>query len=348
MKNLPDSTGSDSGYTTGSVDMTSNIMLLHMDEASWNGTSDEVVDSSGNGNHGTASGDATTAVGLLDNAGTFDGTGDYISIADADALDLTGNFTLSLWVKQGNSSGHAFYITKKESNYQATAGYQWYWSDYQGGTVDFIGKGGDYERASLTREAGWHHHAVVMDSGSVTLYYDGSPISSSGYTNGSLTAGTDELWIQRKDTGQGGYGYGDIDEFAIWSTALTDEDIVAIFRRGANKLKYQVRSCDDDACSGESFAGPDGTGSTYYSELTSAENGLPSKTLSNVDDNRYFQYKAYFETSDSTVTPELLDVTVSYSTGGGGVPEFSDALYIVTMLFGVYYVSRTFQRPQEV
>jgi hypothetical protein len=68
-----------------------------MDEASWNGTADEVVDSSGSGNDGVRAGDATTAAGKFGNGGTFDGTGDYV---DANDYNFTSSdFTLSLWFK---------------------------------------------------------------------------------------------------------------------------------------------------------------------------------------------------------------------------------------------------------
>ena len=89
------------------------------------------------------------------------------------------------------------------------------------------------------------------------------------------------------------------------------------YRRGALRLKYQVRSCDDSACSGEAFIGPDGTNSSYYSEVNNTSLGLPSFSLTNVDDNQYFQYKITFETSNSTYTPELNNVTVENNASGG-------------------------------
>lgn len=72
-----------------------------LDEASWNGTADEVVDSSGTGNHGYAvNGADTTADAKYGRAGSFDRTqNQYVSIADDDSLDLTTAITFGCWYK---------------------------------------------------------------------------------------------------------------------------------------------------------------------------------------------------------------------------------------------------------
>jgi hypothetical protein len=79
-------------------------------------------------------------------------------------------------------------------------------------------------------------------------------------------------------------------------------------------LTFQVRSCDDGLCAGESFIGPDGAGGTVYTTSTGQ--------VLNVIDNRYFQYQATFTSSAGNTTPELSSVTIDYTTpgttGGGG------------------------------
>lgn len=109
----------------------------------------------------------------------------------------------------------------------------------------------------------------------------------------------------------GGCGYfskwhGIIDEIAIWNRALDANEITQLYQRGASRLKFQVRSCDDDHCIGETWKGPDGTSSTYFSELLNmstqaftpsgtVNKDLPVMTLSNFTSppsaNRYFQYE---------------------------------------------------------
>lgn len=75
-------------------------------------------------------------------------------------------------------------------------------------------------------------------------------------------------------------------------------------------IQFQVRSCNDAACSGESFIGPDGTSGTYYTN--------PAGETMNVSDNQYFQYQVTFTSADNLTSPELSSVTIDYSTGGGG------------------------------
>ncbi len=71
-------------------------------------------------------------------------------------------------------------------------------------------------------------------------------------------------------------------------------------------ISLQARSCDDSSCSGESFAGPDGTSASYYTNDISSE--------LNASINRYFQFIAYFTTSDQSQTPQLSSVTINYSS----------------------------------
>lgn len=84
-KELPDnstseSTSSYSGLLNSS-NMSGNIGLWHLNESSWNGTANEVKDTSGNSSHGVRAGSATTVSGFLGNAGNFNGSTDYVKVA---------------------------------------------------------------------------------------------------------------------------------------------------------------------------------------------------------------------------------------------------------------------------
>ena len=74
------------------------------DEDRWDGLSDEVVDSSGLGNHGVAINSAQTIeAGQIDRAGEFTGLEasiDLGSIEAGDPLQLTSGGTISAWFKQ--------------------------------------------------------------------------------------------------------------------------------------------------------------------------------------------------------------------------------------------------------
>ncbi len=110
---------------------------------------------------------------------------------------------------------------------------------------------------------------------------------------------------------------------AIYDRTLSSAEILDIYRRGALRLRIQVRSCDDATCSGETFIGPDGTAGTYYDWGINNPTTLPSFSLSNVDDNRYFQYTSLFETDSTAFSSELNSLTIDYS--GSGSDETTDS-----------------------
>ena len=75
-----------------------------------------------------------------------------------------------------------------------------------------------------------------------------------------------------------------------------------------NNITFQVMSCDDASCSGETWVGPDNTSSTYF--LTQ-----PITLNTSITPNtQYFRYAAFFETNASlSATSYLQDVNLSYS-----------------------------------
>ena len=117
------------------------IAYWKFDEASWSGVTGEVLDETGNYN-GTANGAVITTSGKFDNAGSFDGTNDFINIAST--LSPSGDMTISAWAM-------SYGVTKSSS---------WY-NDY------IITKGNDL--AGTTNSWGLHFSTAE----------DGSPIGCS-------------------------------------------------------------------------------------------------------------------------------------------------------------------------
>jgi len=80
----------------------------YLDETAWTGAVDEVQDSGGNNNHGTALGGTSTVLGKICNAGDFsaNATSDYISMNN-NALDGLTNLTLSFWINTTNTNNQA-------------------------------------------------------------------------------------------------------------------------------------------------------------------------------------------------------------------------------------------------
>lgn len=111
-----------------------------------------------------------------------------------------------------------------------------------------------------------------------------------------------------------------MDEAALWSRALSDAEVLTLYRRGANRVKFQVRNCTSSTCADiPAWQGPDGTAATWFTELNN--NQLPLTGLGNVltgspsmlwsdfpsiiKINRYMQYKFTLETDNVTYSPNV-------------------------------------------
>lgn len=157
--------------------------------------------------------------------------------------------------------------------------------------------------STVALSTGWNHVAGVVDGTSVKLYVNGS-LNSSVTTAVTGVSNSGNLIIGNKFDGA-------LDELAIFNRVLTVTEIADLYKRAALRLRFQVRSCDDAVCAGETFIGPDGTATDYYEELDSNATTTPSYGLTNLATNRYFQYKAFFTTASTTLNVELKSVTTT-------------------------------------
>ncbi|MFZ4715216.1 MAG: LamG domain-containing protein [Bacteriovoracaceae bacterium] len=309
------------GSTGANNLMTGIVGLWHLDESSWNGTTNEVVDKSGQGNHGTATNGANVIInGKFINAGSFDGSDDYISLPSID-FPASGA-TFSVWFNSNIALGGDRMIAGKNADNDTYIGFLNATTiEVQtdtGGTVK------NFTVPTMTSNT-WYHLVVTRSSNNTRVFLNGTESSSGAQSQ------SDVLTINqfaRYANLASYYFSGKLDEIAIWSRALHANEIKQLYQRGASRLKFQVRSCDDNACSGETWKGPDGTSASYFSELFNMSTqaatpsgtvnaSAPSMTLQNysspVSANRYFQYRTIFESDSATAAlqPELKSVTVA-------------------------------------
>ncbi|MFY7898955.1 MAG: glycosyl hydrolase, partial [Chitinophagaceae bacterium] len=101
--------------------------------------------------------DTATILTAPGNALNFDGTNDYVNITDANALDLTTNYTLEAWIRPTSFTNTAGIISKSHTN--GSLGYYLGLSN----TSPFTGLTFDgLETANGILEAGkWYHIAAV-------------------------------------------------------------------------------------------------------------------------------------------------------------------------------------------
>ena len=148
-----------------------------LDEDYWNGTPYEVIDSSGNANHGTAQNGVTTVDGLVGKCGDFDGNDDRIVFSNDLNIRPTRQITLMAWIKPENvGAATSWYyddpIIGKRWAYYLYIDYNGYinfgfYNDRQHGTPAVVGP---YLKPY---EGKWIHVAATYDGSYSRIYLNG-------------------------------------------------------------------------------------------------------------------------------------------------------------------------------
>ncbi len=220
--------------------MTDNVGLWHLNEASWSGAADEVIDSSGTGNHGQSAGTAnTTATAQIGRAGTFDGDSDYVSVGTTDLITQTKG-TISFWIKTSTDSAGTVISTgdTDANNYFAIQIGNGATGDCANELISIIRNGANrricYTTATRTEliDGNWHHIAITGDS-MYKVYLDGVRKTLNNNSDGAWfdVTGVDSARIGATYRGGSNYLYfnGEIDELAVWSDELSGKEISAIY-----------------------------------------------------------------------------------------------------------------------
>lgn len=164
----------------------------------------------------------------------LDGTGDYLSFPDADSLDMTGDMSVSVWVKRNGSPAAAEAISAK---YAASAG--WLIFIDAAGKANFDGRtsGGAYATGPETSGSicnnAWRHVCAVRSGANWILYLDGASVGS--VSNGSHTfANSQPLSFGAYDAGSGFVSplNGSIDDGRLYNRALSAAEVAAIYSSG--------------------------------------------------------------------------------------------------------------------
>lgn len=312
-KELPNNGVSETIYSTGNANAAGNVGLWHLNESAGQTT---FLNSSGVGSAATCLGTAcpTMVVGKFNNAASFNGTNRITT-----SLTNTFNdFTVEVWFKDdGIAVAHERLVDKS-----FTSGF-WMGRNYAnpnswgGGVLEPNAPWGIF--VNLT-DGNWHQIVSVRQGTTHFIYGDGGlyagSIASNTVSNAALDASplaiggwfNDANGLQRLG--------GQVDELSVYNRALSPTEIADHYKRGATNLKFQVRACQNSNCSDSpTFVGPNGTGSTFFSDNTVSTNTFPSFSLSNLT-GRYMQYKAYLDSDSTTISPELKNVSFTNSIPG--------------------------------
>jgi len=184
-----------------------------------------VTDQSGNGNTATLSGSPTTVSGHAGEAIHFvPASSQYAQAADSASLDLTGNWTISVWVnvqvqvnanislcaKMGATSGYGLV------NFGASSGVSGYWGD---------GSNWKDSPYSVLSAATWYHVAATYNGSRSRLYVNGVEISTPGSSRTGTVVANNDVLLMGRDFSAAVYEDLYLDEVRIYSRALSAPDI---------------------------------------------------------------------------------------------------------------------------
>ena len=205
-------------------------LVMHLGETPASDNAGYYKDSTANANHGTGVSMAITPpAGKIGLGAEFDGTADYIQIADSDSLDATIALTMSAWFK-GSAGG----VVRRLFNKCSSSGNHFMYEleiAASNKLVLVLGDNSGFEYSLLTAgtaitQTNFNHLAAVYDASDSTGYLytngaadgNGAVVGSRTYS-GNLTATTGTAQMSRYRFGSTWYyGSGVNDEVRMSTT----------------------------------------------------------------------------------------------------------------------------------
>jgi hypothetical protein len=168
---------------------------------------------------------------------SFDGTDDYVKVADASSLNISGDYTISLWVY--NQAGAKTYPTLLNRAAQSTSnGFFWiYTGGTNGADVNFqYANGTNYVTTSFVGALGlnvWNDLTFTFSNSSktLTLYVDGQLFNTTRTLTGALPVDDGDLYLgtyQATATNYPFYGY--LDDVRLYTRTLSSAEASDLYK----------------------------------------------------------------------------------------------------------------------
>jgi hypothetical protein len=339
LKALPDERGRETMYLQGSADMASNQLLFHFDDPpAWDDTSGNNL--SATCESSPANQCPTVTPGLFRDALELDVDEDAGSANDNDRIRIANNaaletpqVTLEVWVRPNRVPGVGSRMMVVHKGQAQSPPFASYSIEYNPNMTfrcyAHVGAAAREELIDGTRPAApmaWHHVACTYDGSRLRMFVDGvadGELPAAGTLTYGLPSNNDIILGEYSGSQ---FFDGAVDELAVHDTVLSPAVLQERARRGALRLTWQVRVCDDDACEGEGDAawrGPNGTPATSFSEACHDGPDHPTLALFNLDCDgdgdpddgveeavpagAFYQARARFDTSRAPDSPELVE-----------------------------------------
>ncbi len=233
----------------------------------------DLNDSSGNSNNGVADGGSFSSDYIFGSSSYDIPYANSISVPDSESLNITGNITLSAWVKTSDISHDGIIVSKIYFHYpdgNPNMGYalrkegsNWVFNLGNGsasGWSDTISTG-----PVLVTTDSWSHIVGTYNGTTMILYLNGRNVSNYDVSIRSIGAVDQPLSFGRA-LGPGdnywestnGYFFGQIDEVAIWNRSLSFDEVSALYDMEHIRYNSSSTSVTKDALSNFQLSLPNG------------------------------------------------------------------------------------------
>ncbi|TWU41961.1 LamG domain-containing protein [Novipirellula artificiosorum] len=191
--------------------------------AHWTGDN-TANDSSGNLHHGTLSGDTNYVTGVVGQAFSFDGNGDYVSVNPSASLEPS-TISVTAWLKIPDQSRLRMVADSSHGS-----GKGWALQIRDTGSVSFAyGNGSAFPEVisvDTVDDDAFHHVAAVKDATTMTIYIDGMFDHSISYVGTAAASGLPVRigsWL-----GGGRDLQGLVDDVRIYDNALSASEVSSL------------------------------------------------------------------------------------------------------------------------
>ena len=177
-------------------------------------------------NNGTDTAISYATAGKIGNCATFNGTTSTIAVGSTGFPSGNGARSMSLWVKPTSLPSSGIYTELFSYGNGSSNDRNGIYLHNNGGTqrIDFGIYGADLEYTTTLPTTSWSYLTVTHDGTTARLYLNGSEVVNGARTLSTTATGAS---FARDITFNGG-----IDETAIWSRALTADEVSQIYNSG--------------------------------------------------------------------------------------------------------------------
>ena len=231
------------------------VTEYRMDECYWlDSRQDHVRDNSANLLDGTSLNSANTDknIKVVGFSGIFDGSSDYIDVADDSKLKPTGQMSVSLWVLPTRDNTDEYYVSKRSGS----SGWYLWFDNRSTDRIQFrIRIDGNWRQVKINKPSSWvnnwHFISASYDGSEIKLYVDDATATSS--RSGTITTSPNSFLIGQYDDGK--YFKGNIDEVKFFDVALSDSQVTDIRTNEHNGDNFDGSTRDTPTCDASTTAG---------------------------------------------------------------------------------------------